>query len=156
MRPVAAVVVTLLFASAPLKAGSSDDRDKEKRNVLTVVTRFLKRLGDRRFDTVVRDLVPSAVIMATSQTDDGQASTSVTTALEWLQVLRRDQTPTLFQPPITNLEIIVDGRRAYLRADFQQVRNGTAVSRDVARFTLVRDGVWRISMLVYTSSVKLP
>src|SRR2546425_11352394 len=116
MRTVTAAVVAVLLVVAPLHAGSFDNWDKEQNEVQTVVKRFLKRLGDRRFDALVHDFVPWTVIMLTSQTDNGQFIMSVTTASEWLQVVRKDKNSTPFRRPIINLEISVPyGERcAYL------------------------------------------
>jgi hypothetical protein len=41
---------------------------------------------------------------------------------------------------------------AYLRADFQVVRDGKAQSQGVDQFTLTREGgAWKIAVIAYTS-----
>ena len=43
-------------------------------------------------------------------------------------------------------------RLAYLRADFQVIRDGKALSSGVDQFTLVREPAgWRIATIAYTS-----
>jgi hypothetical protein len=47
---------------------------------------------------------------------------------------------------------IDDGHLAFLRADFQVMRDGKAQSHGVDQFTLVRDGAaWKIAVVAYTS-----
>jgi hypothetical protein len=41
---------------------------------------------------------------------------------------------------------------AYLRADFQVMRDGQAQSKGVDQFTLVREGgAWKLAVIAYTS-----
>ena len=66
---------------------------------------------------------------------------------------RRNPNPTTFREPIANVSITIDSDRlAYLRADFQVVRDGQAQSKGVDEFTLVREGgTWRLAVIAYTS-----
>jgi hypothetical protein len=58
-----------------------------------------------------------------------------------------------FREPIANVAITIDSDRlAYLRADFQVMRDGQAQSKGVDQFTLVREGgAWKIAVVAYTS-----
>jgi len=129
-------------------AGSPD----EKRSVQEIVERFLLHLGDHQWDAVGADLAPKALVVITRQRD-GQWSNTYQTGEEWLAALRRNQNPTTFREPIANVSITIDSDRlAYLRADFQVVRDGQAQSKGVDEFTLVREGgTWRLAVIAYTS-----
>ena len=72
---------------------------------------------------------------------------------EWLAALRRNPSPTAFREPIANIVITIDsGQLAYLRADFQVMRDGQSQSKGVDQFTLVREGgVWKLVVIAYTS-----
>ena len=58
-----------------------------------------------------------------------------------------------FREPISNVVVTVDSDRlAYLRADFQVVRDGKALSHGVDQFTFVREnGRWKVAVVAYTS-----
>ncbi len=124
-----------------------------------VVEAFLLHLGDHQFDQVAADLAPNAIVIITRQrpaTGSGQPlewSNTYQTRAEWLAALTRNPNPTTFREPITNIHVSVDSDRlAYLRADFQVVRNGEVLSHGVDQFTLTReaDG-WKIAVVAYTS-----
>jgi hypothetical protein len=55
--------------------------------------------------------------------------------------------------PISNVNVTIDSDRlAYVRADFQVMRDGQAQSKGVDQFTLVREGGgWKIAVVAYTS-----
>ena len=80
-------------------------------------------------------------------------TSSYQTRDEWLASLRRNPNPTTFREPITNVQVTVDSDHlAYLRADFQVMRDGAAQSHGVDQFTLVREGgAWKIAIVAYTS-----
>jgi hypothetical protein len=84
---------------------------------------------------------------------DGQWSNTFQTGEEWLAALRRNPNPTTFREPITNVSVTIDGDHlAYLRADFQVMRDGHAQSKGVDEFTLVREaGTWKIAVVAFTS-----
>ena len=67
--------------------------------------------------------------------------------------LKRNPNPVAFREPITNLKVTIDsGHLAYVRADFQVVRDAKAQSRGVDQFTLTREGdAWKIAVIAYTS-----
>jgi hypothetical protein len=145
-----AVVVTCLVAgcvAAPARAQSADSKAAQ-----SAVEAFLLHLGDGEFDKVAADLTPKSIVVVTRERD-GQWSNSFQTGEEWLAGLRRSTTFVKFREPITNVVVTVDsGALAYLRADFQVVREGKALSHGVDQFTLVREGgVWKIAAVAYTS-----
>jgi SnoaL-like domain len=137
------IVVTI----APAGAQSA-----EEKAVQSFVESFLTRLGDHKFDTLDADFTPKAII-AVSRQRDGQWTNSYQTAEEWLAGLKKNPNPITFREPITNAKITIDSDRlAYLRADFQVIRDGKALSSGVDQFTLVREpGGWKIAAIAYTS-----
>jgi SnoaL-like domain len=146
MRGVAVLFVFLVMP-APARAQSSDEKA-----IRSVVESFLTRLGDHKFETLDADFTPTAIIVVSRQRD-GQWSNSYQTAEQWLAGRKKDPNPIAFREPITNVKITIDSDRiAYLRADFQVVRDGKALSSGVDQFTLVREpGGWKIAAVVYTS-----
>ena len=116
------------------------------------VERFLLHLGDHQWDAVAADLAPKAIVVVTRQRD-GQWSNTYQTGEEWLAALRRNPNPTTFREPISNVAVTIDSDRlAYLRGDFQVMRDGQAQSKGVDQFTLVREsGAWKIAVVAYTS-----
>lgn len=151
MRYVAGLFLVLALA-APARAQSADEQA-----VQAAVEGFLTRLGDHRFDTLDADFTPKAIIVVTRQrasASGGQEwANSYQTAEEWLAGLRKNPNPTAFREPIANVKVTIDSSRlAYLRADFQVVRDGKALSSGVDQFTLVREPAgWKIAMIAYTS-----
>jgi len=144
-------VVVNVGAGTAGGAGAAGSPD-EKRSVQEIVERFLLHLGDHQWDAVGADLAPKALVVITRQRD-GQWSNTYQTGEEWLAALRRNPNPTTFREPIANVSITIDSDRlAYLRADFQVVRDGQAQSKGVDEFTLVREGgTWRLAVIAYTS-----
>jgi SnoaL-like domain len=120
--------------------------------VQRVVEDFLLHLGDHQFDRVEGDLAPNAIVIVTRQRDGGWSNTYQTRE-EWLSALKRNPNPITFREPIANVEVTVDSDQlAYVRADFQVLRDGVPQSRGVDQFTLVRDGGrWKIAAIAYTS-----
>ena len=117
-----------------------------------MVERFLLHLGDREFDKVAADLAPKALVIIARERD-GQWSNSFQTGDEWVAALKRNPNPTTFREPITNVAVTIDSDHlAYLRADFQIMRDGKAQSHGVDQFTLVRDGdAWKLAVIAFTS-----
>jgi hypothetical protein len=78
---------------------------------------------------------------------------SYQTAEEWIAALKRNPNPVTFREPITNVKVTIDSNQlAYVRADFQVMREGKAQSSGVDQFTLVREpGGWKIAVVAYTS-----
>jgi len=83
----------------------------------------------------------------------GQWVNSFQTGEEWVAGLKTNPNPTAFREPLSNVTVTIDSDRlAYLRADFQIMRDGRAQSHGVDQFTLVRDGdAWRVAVVAFTS-----
>ncbi len=148
--PLADVNVLIARVRWVMKGGAVvvDDASSVQRAVET----FLLHLGDHQWDKVAEDLAPKALVVVTRQRD-GQWSNTYQTGDEWLAALRRNPNPTAFREPITNVKVTVDSDQlAYLRADFQVVRDGKAMSHGVDQFTLTREGgTWKIAVVAYTT-----
>jgi len=130
-------------SAAPTSASSEIQR---------VVEAFLVHLGDHEWDKVAADLAPKALIVV-GRDRNGEWTNSYQTGDEWLAALRRNPNPTTFREPISNIAVTLDSNRlAYLRADFQVMRDGQPQSKGVDQFTLVREGgAWKIAAVAYTS-----
>lgn len=147
-RFLLAIVVFAAVASPAVRAQTADEQA-----VQAYVEDFLARLGDSRYDTLDGDFTTKALIVVARQRA-GEWVNSYQTGEEWLAALKHNATPAKFREPIANVKVTIDsGRLAYLRADFQVVRDGKPLSSGVDQFTLVRDGDrWKISVIAYTSA----
>jgi imidazolonepropionase-like amidohydrolase len=148
--PLANIDVVINRVRWVMKAGAVVvDQDAAIRET---VERFLLHLGDHQWDAVAADLAPKAIVVVTRQRD-GQWTNTYQTGDEWLAALRRNPNPTTFREPIANVAVTIDSDQlAYLRADFQVMRDGQAQSKGVDQFTLVREsGAWKIAVVAYTS-----
>jgi imidazolonepropionase-like amidohydrolase len=148
--PLADIDVVINRVRWVMKGGSvvvDKDADIQK-----TVEDFLLHLGDHDWDKVAADLAPNALVVVT-RARDGQWSNTYQTREEWLAALRRNPNPTTFREPMTNVQITNDSDHlAYVRADFQVVRDGAVGSHGVDQFTLVREGGrWKIAVVAYTS-----
>jgi imidazolonepropionase-like amidohydrolase len=122
------------------------------------VGRFLLHLGDHELDNVAADLAPKSLIVISRQrpaTASGPAewTNSEQTGDEWIAALRRSTTATKFREPLTSVTVTIDGDHlAHVRADFQIVRDGKAVSHGIDQFTLVRESAgWKFAVIAFTS-----
>jgi imidazolonepropionase-like amidohydrolase len=131
---------------------SGSRRPAVEQAIVDVVESFLLHLGDHQYDVVEKDFAPKGLVVITRQRD-GQWVNSYQTAEEWLAGLRRNPNPTTFREPLTNLHVTVDSDQlAFVRADFQIMRDGRSVSHGVDQFTLVRElSGWKIAVVAYTS-----
>ena len=147
MKNVLAVCLLVLTLGVPALAQSSD-----RKAVQEVVERFLLHLGDHEFDKVAADLAPKALVLVARQRD-AEWSNSFQTGDEWVAALKKNPNPTTFREPITNVAVTIDSDHlAYLRADFEIMRDGKAQSHGVDQFTLVREGgAWKLAVVAYTS-----
>jgi imidazolonepropionase-like amidohydrolase len=140
-------------AGAAGRAGAAGQPSASgKKPVQDAVEAFLLHLGDHDWDKVAADLAPKAIVIVTRDRN-GEWTNSYQTGDEWLAALRRNPNPTTFREPISNVAVTVDSDRlAYVRADFQVVRDGQAQSKGVDQFTLTREnGAWKIAVVAYTS-----
>jgi len=124
----------------------------EEKAIQSFIESFLLRLGDHKFERLAADFTPKATIVVTRQRD-GQWVNTYQTADEWLADLKQNPNPITFREPITNVKVTIDSNQlAHLRADFQVMRDGKALSQGVDQFTLVREpSGWKIAMVAYTS-----
>ena len=120
--------------------------------IKAIVEVFLRHLGDHQWDAVANDLAPKAIVIITRDRA-GEWSNSYQTGDEWLAALRRNPNPVTFREPLTNVVVTIDSDHlAYLRADFQVMREGKAQSHGVDQFTLVREASgWKLAVIAYTS-----
>jgi imidazolonepropionase-like amidohydrolase len=132
--------------------GSGGSGASDEQAVQAAVEAFLLHLGDHEWDKVAADLAPKAIVLV-SRDRDGQWVNSYQTGEEWLAAARRNPNPVTFREPIANVKVTIDSARlAYVRADFQVVRDGKAQSQGVDQFTLTREGsAWKIAVVAYTS-----
>ena len=133
-------------------SGHLEASASEKKAIQDVVEAFLLHLGDHEWEKVAADLAPKAMVIVTRDRN-GEWSNSYQTGDEWLAALKRNPNPVTFREPISNVVVTIDSDHlAYLRADFQVVRDGQAQSKGVDQFTLVREnGAWKIAVVAYTS-----
>jgi hypothetical protein len=144
-----AVLLLMLGVAAPVHGQSADEK-----SVQSAVERFLTHLGDHQFDTLDADFTPKAIIVVSRQrAGSSEWTNSYQTAEEWIAGLKKNANPTAFREPISNVKVTIDSDRlAYLRADFQVIRDGKALSSGVDQFTLLREpGGWKIAAIAYTS-----
>jgi len=121
-------------------------------DIKALVERFLLHLGDHEVDKVAADLAPKALIVI-SRERDGQWTNTQQSSDDWIAAMRRSTTPTIFREPLTNVTVTIDSDHlAFVRADFQVMRDGKAVSHGVDQFTLVREpSGWKFAVIAYTS-----
>jgi SnoaL-like protein len=150
-------LLALVAAASIVDTGTVSAQSAEHA-VRDAVEAFLLHLGDHQFDKVAADLAPKAIVIVVRQrTAAGgtqpEWSSSYQTGEEWLAVLTRNPNPITFREPITNVAVTIDSDRlAFVRADFQVVRDGEPQSHGVDEFTLVREsGGWKIAAIAYTS-----
>ena len=124
----------------------------EQKAVQDAVEAFLLHLGDGEFDKVAADMAAKSIIVVVRQRD-GKFGNTYETGDAWVASLKRNTNFSKFREPITNVKVTVDSDAlAYLRADFQVVRDGKTLSHGVDQFTLVReDGRWKVAAVAYTS-----
>jgi hypothetical protein len=116
------------------------------------VEEFLKKLGSRDV-AGVRALLAPKVLVAVARERDGRFATTYQTGEEFMETLAKSVNQPRFDEPLSNVRVTVDsGTLAYVRADFQVVRDGKVVSSGVDHFTLLKepDG-WKIAFVTYTS-----
>jgi hypothetical protein len=154
MTKTVAIVVLLVAAWTAAPAAQTADH----KAVQDAVEAFLLHLGDHEFDKVANDFAPKAIVVVARErppAGSGQPewSNNYQTAEEWVGGLKRNPNPVTFREPLTNVTVTIDSDHlAYLRADFQTVRDGKAGSQGVDQFTLTREnGAWKIAAIAYTS-----
>jgi imidazolonepropionase-like amidohydrolase len=136
----------------PVGPGEAGGSGGDARTIQDVVERFLLHLGDHDFDTAAADLAPKAIVIITREMN-GTWSNSYQTGDEWMAALKRNPNPPTFREPLKNVSVTIDsGQLAYLRADFEIVRDGKIQSRGVDQFTLTREpSGWTLAVIAFTS-----
>jgi hypothetical protein len=144
-----AVAAVWLAMTGPARAALGAAADQK--SVQDAVEAFLLHLGDGEFDKLAADLAPKAIVIVT-RVRDGKWTNTYQTGDAWLASLQRPDF-VKFRESITNVKTTVDSDvLAYLRGDFQVVRDGRTLSHGVDQFTLVReDGRWKTAAVAYTS-----
>jgi len=144
-------IALALILTATL-AGPAAAQTADQKAVQQAVETFLLHLGDHEFDKVAADLAPKAIVVV-SREREGQWSNTFQTGDEWVAALKRNTNPITFREPITNVVVTIDSEHlAYVRADFQVMRDGKAQSHGVDQFTLVREASgWKVAVVAYTS-----
>jgi hypothetical protein len=147
MNRLLATTLLVVCAAGPLRAQSTDSKP-----VQDAVEAFLLHLGDHDFDRTATDLTSKAIIVVVRERN-GEWTNTFQTGEEWIAALRRNPNPVTFREPLTNVHVTVDSDHlAYLRADFQVIREGKALSHGVDQFTLVREPAgWKIAAIAYTT-----
>lgn len=147
MKSMLSFCVAAMLLASPALAQPADQKQ-----VRDVVERFLLHLGDREYDKVAAALAPKALVVILRQRD-GKWANSYQTGEEWVAGLRKNPNPASFREPLSKVSVTVDSDRlAYLRADFQIVRDSKVQSHGVDQFTLVReDDGWKLAVLAFTS-----
>ena len=147
MKQILAVCLLFVAVATPAFAQPGD-----KKAVQQAVESFLLNLGDHQFDKVAADLAPKAIVIIARERD-GAWSNSFQAGDEWIAALQKNPNPATFREPLTNVVVTIDSDRlAYLRADFQIMRDGKAVSHGVDQFTLVREpSGWKVAVVAFTS-----
>jgi hypothetical protein len=144
---IIACVCAFLVSAIPIAAQPADAKPVQE-----AVEAFLLHLGEGEFDKVAADLSAKALIVVVRQQNNDWNNT-YQTGEAWVASLKGNANFAKFREPISNVKVTVDsGRLAYVRADFEVVRDGKSLSHGVDQFTLVReDGMWKIAVVAYTS-----
>jgi hypothetical protein len=144
---IIACVCAFLVSAIPIAAQPADAKPVQE-----AVEAFLLHLGEGEFDKVAADLSAKALIVVVRQQNNDWNNT-YQTGEAWVASLKGNANFAKFREPISNVKVTVDsGRLAYVRADFEVVRDGKSLSHGVDQFTLVReDGMWKLAVVAYTS-----
>jgi hypothetical protein len=152
-----ALTIFLLIACTWTAAPAAQTANRKA--VQDAVEAFLLHLGDHEFDKVANDLAAKSFIVvvrerpATTAGGPSDWTNAYQTGEAWLAALKQNPNPVTFREPLANVTVTIDSDRlAYLRADFQTVRDGKVGSKGVDQFTLtLENGVWKIAAVAYTS-----
>lgn len=145
------VLCFVLGAAVGVVPARSARADVQK-DVRDAVDAFLVHLGDGDWDKVAAGLAAKSIIIVARERD-GQWTNTLQSGDDWLAAIKRNASFTKFREPLSNVKITIDsGALAYVRADFQIVRDGKTVARGVDQFTLVHEaGAWKLAAIAYTS-----
>jgi beta-lactamase class A len=138
----------VLALTGPAQAASVDDGAEAR----AAVEHFLELLGGLRYYALEPLFTPDANVTTARSTTSGFVHRTVNVR-EWLRELGESPSTRPFQERLSNVEVRVEsGELAFVRADFEIVREEGVASSGVDYFTLVRrDGKWKIASIAYTS-----
>lgn len=148
-RKLAALVLCVSVLLVPL---STSAQETEVRKTIDDV---LKLLGAHDVDALAEHFTNDAVLIVARQRQ-GTWTNTVETAKQWLERMKSNEGASPFEERLSNIEVTIDsGELAYVRADFEIVREGKVISYGVDLFTLLRMGdVWKIAAISYTNLPK--
>ena len=142
------VLAVVAGITAPVY-GAEGEIEKEVRST---IESLLKDLGNHKVDALP-DYFTSDAVLIVAREREGVFTNSVETVKKWYERMRANTDPDTFEERLSNITITIDnGQLAYLRADFEIIREGKVVSKGVDVFTLLRDGKdWKVAALAYTN-----
>lgn len=147
------LVLCILLGTSAGVVPARSARAEVQKDVRDAVDAFLAHLGDGDWDKVAAELAAKSIIIVARERD-GQWTNTLQSGDEWLTTIKRNPSFTKFREPLSNVKITVDsGALAYVRADFQILRDGKAVAHGVDQFTLVHEAsAWKLAAIAYTST----
>jgi ketosteroid isomerase-like protein len=145
-RKLAAFVLFAIVLLLPL-ATSAQETDVRK-----TIDNVLKLLGAQDIDALAYHFTNDAVLIV-ARHREGKWTNTVETAEKWLARMKNTPDASPFEERLSNIEVTIDsGELAYVRADFEIVRDGKVISYGVDLFTLLRMGdAWKIAAISYTN-----
>ena len=149
----ASLCCSIWIAGSDASAQSAAETEPEReREVLATVEHVLELLGGLRFYALEPYFTNDANIVTSRKTKQ-QFVNRVVSARTWIQNMSAGLPPQPFEEVLSNVEVTIEaGELAFVRADFEIVRNGKVESSGVDFFTLIRrQGVWKISSIAHTS-----
>ena len=148
IRFYAAIISSFFMLMPNHTLAQANSLEKE---VGQAIDTLLEALGKQDIDTL-EDLFTNDAILIVARKRDGKFTNTVQRAEQWLQGMRENPEAP-FEEKLANIEITIDGGElAYLRADFEIVRDGKVISHGVDLFTLLRSGDgWKVAAISYTN-----
>lgn len=145
-------VAGFLFVLILLYPLSSAAQETEVRQTIDKVLKFL---GTQDVNALVDHFTNDAVLVV-ARHREGKWTNTVETVKRWLERMKDNTDGPAFEERLSDVNVTIDsGELAYLRADFQIVRNDKVISYGVDVFTLLRMGdEWKIAAISYTNLPK--
>ncbi len=148
-RTLAGTFTLAFILLAPLPVSSQEVEVRQ------TIDNLLKLLGTHDANALADYFTNDAVLIVARQIE-GKWVNTVETATRWLERMKSNTEAPQFEERISNVEVTIDsGELAYLRADFEIVREGKVVTYGVDVFTLLRiRDEWKIATISYTNLTK--
>lgn len=148
-RTLAASITLAFFLFAPLFASAQEAEVRE------TIDNLLKLLGTHDAEPLA-DYFTNDAVLIVARHREGKWVNSVETAKRWLERMKSNAGAPQFEERISNVKVTIDsGELAYVRADFEIVRDGEVMTYGVDVFTLLRIGAkWKIAAISYTNLPK--